>query len=1053
MIQIHNVTSLKYIDNLESITQETNSYIEYRVTKNYQTVTPQSSSLIMSIDGVVQKYGNLYSSTGSLVRINSSNFDKTTLEIVDCSGAGLRLLDTLTDFIGQYTDSLGYFHTSYRLRNTYSETISAEGAFVSYGSVVQKPNTDYKIYSENSVKVFELITESQPDLSQLNILEVSKSGYELFDNLDSLVSLDNGYYKVRLTNNYQTISGVDDTDLLVQINGVVQKISSYNVIGSSLEIESDNYENLVIYQLDGANLRILDQISEDYTTDTFKLLQNYTSFTPASLSDIFLLRESVLQNPTEDYTAGTGYITFTSLIQKQTDIFMKYVNTTIEVIPLLEIPYNICTEQDTYKLPYVLTESQKYNLIVYLNGVPSFYGVDYTISGDILSFTGGRYVDESSTLFAILYSNIDYIDDLPNCPDGSETRFKLHYKGKNIIALSSADILTNREGIIQRPDFDYTVDIEVVNDQSIAKWINFVTPLNNQDTFFVRMHENKSIDLQSLNGSTTQYTITFSYDDIDNVYVFANGNWMLPTKDYTFANGVITLQLPSIDVFAIEFTGIVKLLDDVHTPYDSTRKVFNMFLDEENFVPIGTVYNDNVPDETSILVIKNGRVLDPKIDYTLTGDIKSQINFTSAPSISDVILVKALGSFNKLQTITTGFNGINKSFNLRFNSSDYYPNAEIERPREHENQILVIKDGYIQSPLYDYYIDNNKIVFNQPVAGNTSKVVLLDFRGTSEDVEVYNRLYQLKVGDVLHLDNAIDQNRDYTAPDIPDYIKQFDRKITEIISPTVIKTTSNTQPENIFTTVNATTTYENGQVTGITVNSNSIGYSYPPVLRTKGSGRGAKAIPNIDKYAGGKIIPPIDIQYPGYNIYANQEVIASVYGFVYRNQQLSTSQIRRATILSQSISSNDETIVVANSTGLAQNPPTIQITSNTGSGATFRIYVSNKKIRKINILTQGIGYDEKTFDIKLIGGGGTGCVLEPVLDSFGSLANVIIRNSGEGYDTFKVIVADDNVYSNDNVDAEIIEYTYVDGNTLRGCTRLNGNPHLQGDYVYFDNYL
>lgn len=1058
-IQIHNGSNsgLKYIDKLESITNESSSSVTYRLTKNYQTVSPSENSLIVSVEGVVQKPTEIYSISGSLLTLNITNSIQPTLEVIDASGSSPRLLDTLNDFIEQYTDSSGNIHNKYFLRNTYSETVSDEDSLVSYGSIVQKPGVDYKIYTENSKKIFEFITQTQINLNELEILEVSKSGYELLDNLDSFISVTNGIYRIRLTNNYQTFSGLSDDESLVQVNGVVQQIDSYNIVGSSIQISSENYEDVIVYDMSGSNLRIIDQINEDYSTPTFKLLHNYTSFTPAMVSDVFLLRDSILQNPTEDYTVGTGYITFTSLIDKTTDIFMKYVHTTVEVIPLTEIPYNICTTEDTYRLPYVLTETEKYNTILYLNGVPSFYGVDFNITGDVLSFTGGRYVDDGSTLFAIKYSNIDYIDDLENCINGTNTRFKLLYKGKNILALSSADILTNREGIIQKPETDYTVDIGIVNGNSIAKWLTFVTAPQNDNLFFVRMYQNTFRNLQSVGGSTTQYTSSTTISDPENVYVFANGNWMLPTKDYTYSNGVFTLQIPSVDVFAIEFPGIVKVLDDVHTPYDSSRRLFNMFINEENFVPYGTIENDNLPHETSILIIKNGKVLDPGVDYTLSGDIKSQINFTVAPSFSDVIIVKALGSFKKINTITTGFNGTQKTFLLKINSNeDYYPNAEIERPREHENQILVIKDGDIQSPLYDYYIDNNKLVFNQSVPSTTSKIVILDFRGVQDDVKVYSRFYQVKVGDILNINNIKDTERTYTNPNassnqtpLPPYV---DRKITEVLSPTVIKTTSGTQPQNVFAGFTATAAIANGIVTDITVGSNSSGYSYPPVLRTKGSGRGAKAVSNIDIYDGGQIVDA-EIQYPGYNVYASQEVIPTVYGFVYRNQELSSSQIRRATILSQNINSTVETLTIGNSTGLPQNPPSIQITSDTGSGATFRIYVSKNQIREVEILSSGIGYDEISFDIKLIGGGGNGCVLEPVLDALGRITDVIIRNPGEGYDTFRVIVADNNVNSTSNVDAEFIEYTYVDGNTLKGCTRINGSSHSQGDYVYFDNYL
>ena len=123
-------------------------------------------------------------------------------------------------------------------------------------------------------------------------------------------------------------------------------------------------------------------------------------------------------------------------------------------------------------------------------------------------------------------------------------------------------------------------------------------------------------------------------------------------------------------------------------------------------MPNGTIDNYEVPSESSILVFKNGKLLDSVSDYTLSGDIYSQINFAVAPISTDSIFVKSVGAFNKITNITP--NG-GKIYELTANGNDYYPNALIERPRDHENQILVAKDGFIQSPVYDYYIENNKL--------------------------------------------------------------------------------------------------------------------------------------------------------------------------------------------------------------------------------------------------------------------------------------------------------------------------------------------------------
>jgi hypothetical protein len=950
-----------------------------------------------------------------------------------------------------------------------------------------------------------------------------------------------------------------------------------------------------------------------------------------------------------------------------------------------------------------------------LNGVPNFHGKDFVINGNILSFLGGAFVDDGATPFIVKYVNLTFIDDLENCPDGVRTKFKLLYKGLNIRALSSADILTSRDGIIQNPDVDYTVDLEVRNGVSLAKWINFVSPLEKEhNTFFVRMYENISASLNPV--SSTQFQITSQILDYDNLYVFANGNWMLPTKDYTIANNVITLQVPSVDVFAIEFTGIVKLLDEIHTPYDSTRDRFNLFLTEENFVPLATVENDTIPDETSILVIKNNRVLDPKVDYILSGDIRSQIVFDVAPTPEDIIMIKAVGSMIKLQTLTSGFNGSNKVFDLTLSGQPYYPNAEIERPRNHENQILVIKDGYIQSPVFDYYIDNNKLIFNQPVAQNTSKIVLLDYRGTADDVHVDNRLYQVKVGDTVHLDCSIDEERTFV----------FERTVSEILSPTVMKTTPVSQ--NLFSGFSGSAVYENGKVVDLITTSGGTGYVYPTALVTKGSGATAIGIANIDQYAGGKVLTSsplvstgsysgtaipiavthnnlpvrgalyipnisdvsldvivlyhgtivfdgitpldaatnflniatdpnglnlgnkiifsvaypqdaipgwtpqaaadqfpgldltqfffgdnleyaeaallwvkealgaalinggygktidriytfghsqggslvqklntmhevdgvianapgpidlttrcvfseetvdgnvtcaklrsrygsaitnperydqvsltsylsgmlspilftqslddttgnssnvpqaenlqniveaaldscsdckkvtfkyyqsgghaafttnlflqrdirdfieygelefnkVDIQFPGYNIYMPQVVVPAVRAFAYRKSQLTTSNISKATALTSDISDTAEVIPVIKTDIFPTNALQIQIDSPTGSGASFIPYVIDGYLRKLEIVSGGIGYDERYIQVSVIGGGGSGAVLEPVLDAFGTITDLIIRNPGIGYDSFRAFINSEAIEYTDKTETELIGVT------------------------------
>jgi hypothetical protein len=105
--------------------------------------------------------------------------------------------------------------------------------------------------------------------------------------------------------------------------------------------------------------------------------------------------------------------------------------------------------------------------------------------------------------------------------------------------------------------------------------------------------------------------------------------------------------------------------------------------------------------------------------------------------------------------------------------------------------------------------------------------------------------------------------------------------------------------------------------------------------------------------------------------------------------------------------------------------------------------VSNGRIRKIEVINQGIGYDDRDVTLTVSGGGGSGCVLSPVLDSMGRLTSITVRNGGEGYDTFKIMIYN-----------EIIEYTNIVSNQLIGCTRGSfAISHTANTLVYYDKFI
>jgi len=463
---------------------------------------------------------------------------------------------------------------------------------------------------------------------------------------------------------------------------------------------------------------------------------------------------------------------------------------------------------------------------------------------------------------------------------------------------------------------------------------------------------------------------------------------------------------------------------------------------QESFVPVGTTSNDNIPHETGIIVVKNGSVLDPGVDYTLTGDIKNQIEFAVAPSSNDIISVRSFGMFDKLDTLT---NGSGKIFSITKGSTAYYANNDIDRPGKLENQIMVILDGKVQSPLYDYIIRHDEIIFETSVS--FTKLVLLDFRGTVSDVQTTSRSYEVSVGDQLYIDG-----------------ERSPRTVTSIKSPDVLITNSytDTTPAGYA----GTSTPSSGKLSTITTTASGLNYKEPVIMRTVGTGVGAKFL-GITNYNEGGTVTPGDLLYPGRLIQNPHDVYATVYASVYKELPVSKTEIRRATKLDADINATVETVTLDNVSGLSANTPTITIAGG-GSNAVLRPYISNGKIRKIEIVNPGSGYDDKDFSITLSGGGGTGCVLRGTLDGSGTITAVTVENSGIGYDTNRVIL---HYTSGGVVKSEVIEYTELSATSgtanLLGCTRgvsgttaVSHNAQIESPddtstytLVYFDNYL
>lgn len=870
--------------------------------------------------------------------------------------------------------------------------------------------------------------------------------------LDSIAITNTSTLSYTLSYNGSAITNVGkDTDLIVTIEGVVQEPGvSYTVSGSTI-----TFSTTALYQT-GVNINIF-QIGDsttpnateyiDYIDDNFnKLTQvlngvtvntsryklyyegTFRSFNPPNSDDLFILRNGVVQNPTEDFTTGNGYVEFTTNISAADEIFIMYTHGSEE----LSIASNstVSSSVQRYTMSSSISSSDFNNIVVFADGVPRFYERgDFTISGvNIdLTHTDGQ---TPAQVFVMKYINVTVLDDPDDCPNGSRTAFKLLYNNQNLSVANTAndaDILVSINGVVQHPGTQYTLSAN-------RAIVNFTSPPQmNDEIFMVRMLGSDVRNLTAT-GTPNQYTLSSAETtQKENIVIFSNNTWKFAELgDFTWnSDTTITLSSPHTtgNLFAIKFYGVFNLLDQINTPFNGSNTKFNLFDGEENFVPVGTVDNDNVPDETSLLVLKNNRVLDPKVDFTLTGDIKSQILFSTAPASGDVISVRSVGSFLKLDTIS---NSSGQNFNLTLNGNPYYPNAHIERPRDHENQIMVIVDGLVLSPLYDYIVHNDGIATENSLSA-FSKMVILDFRGTQSDVKVYDRINQINVGDELSI----------TSEDSP-------RKVTQILSPTLLKTESYTGGG--FSNFSATTNISNGRIDSIVINTGTLDFEDPVAIKTIGTGEGAYAIGYTNQFLGGTIISG-SMLYPGNNVYNTHYVYPTVYATVYKKQPINKSQIRKGTKLSSNINSTVETISLANTFELPSNTPTITVSSSSGQNASFKVYISGGELRKIDILNAGSGYDDRDITIELTGGGGTGCVLEPVIDAQGSFTDVIIRNPGVGYDTFRVMIYNE---SGGIVNEEVIEYTYVTSNQIDGCTRGvlgTASAHNANDIVYFDNYL
>ena len=201
----------------------------------------------------------------------------------------------------------------------------------------------------------------------------------------------------------------------------------------------------MLFRSSSTHTQIVDYLDDNFSKSTYKLQQNYKSFNPPSMSDVFVIRNGVAQNPGEDFIVGNGYITFTTNITDLNDIFIMYRHASNE-LSVQSTSNNIIT------LSSSVSSNEYKNIVVYLNGIPQFYGYNFTMSNSTITLDSTPY--EVSSLYVIKYANITFYDPVDDCPDGHRTQFRTLLNLENLIAsdiVTNADIIISKNGIILYP--------------------------------------------------------------------------------------------------------------------------------------------------------------------------------------------------------------------------------------------------------------------------------------------------------------------------------------------------------------------------------------------------------------------------------------------------------------------------------------------------------------------------------------------------------------------------------------------------------------------------
>ena len=86
-------------------------------------------------------------------------------------------------------------------------------------------------------------------------------------------------------------------------------------------------------------------------------------------------------------------------------------------------------------------------------------------------------------------------------------------------------------------------------------------------------------------------------------------------------------------------------------------------------------------------------------------------------------------------------------------------------------------------------------------------------------------------------------------------------------------------------------------------------------------------------------------------------------------------------------------------------PPTVTITDPTGTGAAATAIIGTSTVSSVTVNNPGSGYVSPILTVT--GGGGSGAILQPILNVSGGIEDVVVVNPGNGYTSTPTIVIED----------------------------------------------